>query len=54
MALPAFFLYIFFIDGVAVAAPTLLGVAVYFILAVLLRIGTVAQIKALLRRRKPS
>ena len=39
---------------IVVAAPTLLGVVVYFMLAVLLRISTVAQIKALLRRRKSS
>ncbi len=46
-------------DGTAarvllVAVPTLLGVVIYMILAVLLRIGTVGQIKALLRGRKPS
>ncbi len=39
---------------IVVAAPTMLGVVVYFMLAVALRISTVAQIKALLRRRKSS
>ena len=39
---------------IVVAAPTLLGVVVYFMLAVLLRISMVTQIKALLRRRKSS
>ena len=39
---------------IVVAAPTLLGVVVYFALAVALRISTAAQIKALLRRRKSS
>jgi len=37
-----------------VAVPTLVGVAVYVVLAVLTRISTIKQIKALLRRRKPS
>ena len=37
-----------------VAAPTLVGVVVYFAFAVLTRISTVTQIKALLRRREPS
>lgn len=37
-----------------VAVPTAVGVVVYFILAVLTRISTIAQIKALVRRRKPS
>ncbi len=47
-------------DGVAgralaVLAPTLLGVVVYIILTALLRVGTIAQIRELLRgRRKPS
>ena len=43
-------------DGVAqrvltVAAPTVLGVAVYLLLAWLIQVSTVAQIKALLRKR---
>ena len=37
-----------------VLAPTLLGVLVYIILTVLLRVSTISQIKALLHRRKPS
>ena len=37
-----------------VAVPTAVGVVVYFILAVLTRISTIAQIKALVRRRKAS
>ena len=37
-----------------VLAPTLLGVLVYIILTALLRVSTIAQIKALLHRRKPS
>ena len=41
--------------ALAVLLPTLLGAAVYFLLAWLLRVGTVAQIRELLRgRRKPS
>ena len=37
-----------------VLAPTLLGVLVYILLTVLLRVSTISQIKALLHRRKPS
>jgi len=41
--------------AVLVLGPTLLGAAVYFILAVLTRVSTISQIKALLRgRRNPS
>ena len=46
-------------DGVTarvllVLVPTLLGVLIYIILSVLLHVSTVAQIKALLHRRRPS
>lgn len=40
--------------ALAVALPTLLGVVVYFVLSLLMKVSTISQIKALLRRRKPS
>ena len=40
--------------ALAVALPTMLGVVVYFVLSLLMKVSTISQIKALLRRRKPS
>ena len=40
--------------ALAVALPAMLGVVVYFVLSLLMKVSTISQIKALLRRRKPS